>query len=71
MTKELQADRIPDISDFERTVNYIQFQLSQVEGELSKFHGTNVSPIHFKHLAEWKQSLVSELHAVRKANKRK
>lgn len=69
MAKE--QNQIADITEFERTVNYIQFQLSQAEAMLSKFHGTEKPPICFAHLLAWKQSLHTELHELRKANKRK
>lgn len=62
---------IADITEFDRTVNYIQFQLAQAEGMLAKFHGTDKPKICFAHLISWKQSLLAELHELRKANKRK
>lgn len=66
-----QENRIADITDFDRTVNYIQFQLSQADAMLAKFHGTEKQKICFAHLVAWKQSLQTELHELRKANKRK
>lgn len=66
-----KTNEIADITDFDRTVNYIQFQLSQAEAMLAKFHGTEKPKICFAHLIAWKQALLSELHEVRKANKRK
>lgn len=62
---------IADITEFDRTVNYIQFQLAQAEQMLSKYHGTDTKKIVFVHLLAWKQSLQTELHELRKANRRK
>lgn len=62
--------KLKDITDFDRTVNYIQFQISQTEQALEKFHGTNAKPIMFAYLIEAKKSLQNELHALRKANRR-
>ena len=62
---------IADISDVERTMNYIQFQLSQADAELATFAGTDAKKICYVHLLAWKQELQTELHELRKALKRK
>lgn len=64
-------NRIADISDVERTVNYIKFQLSQVEQMLDQHSGPDVKKITFVHLLEWKNELKSELHDLTRKNKRK
>jgi hypothetical protein len=66
-----KTNEIADITEFDRTVNYIQFQLSQAETMLAKFHGTDKPKICFAHLIAWKQSLQTELHELRKAARRK
>lgn len=63
--------KLKDITDFDRTVNYIQFQIHQAEKALEKFHGTGVKAINFIHLIEWKKKLQAELADVRRQNKRK
>lgn len=62
--------RLADISDVERTTNYIKFQLSQVEAMLDQHSGDD-RKIVFVHLLEWKNSLKSELHDLTRKNKRK
>lgn len=62
--------RLADISDVERNVNYIKFQLSQAEAMLDKHSGDD-RKIVFVHLLEWKNSLKSELHELTRKNKRK
>lgn len=69
MSKEVKA-QVQDVTEFDRTVNYIQFQISQAEEMLSAFHGTGAKPICFAHLVTWKKNLQDELHEMRK-NKRK
>lgn len=63
--------RLADISDLDRTVNYIKFQLSQVEEMLDQHSGPDVKKITFVHLLEWKNELKSELHDLTRKNKRK
>lgn len=63
--------RLADISDVERTVNYIKFQLSQAEEMLDQHSGTDVKKITFVHLLEWKNELKNELHELTRKNKRK
>lgn len=63
--------RIADISNVERTANYIKFQLSQVDEMLDGHSGADVKKITFVHLLEWKNSLKSELHDLTRKNKRK
>lgn len=62
--------RLADISDVERTVNYIKFQLSQAEAMLDQHSGDD-RKIVFVHLLEWKNALKSELHDLTRKNKRK
>ncbi len=62
--------RLADITDVERTVNYIKFQLSQVEAMLDQHSGDD-RKIVFVHLLEWKNNLKSELHDLTRKNKRK
>ena len=64
-------NRLADISDVERTINYIKFQLSQAEEMLDKHSGPDVQKITFVHLLEWKNELKSELHELTRKNKRK
>lgn len=65
-----QENRIPDISEFDRTINYVQFQLHQVEGMLSKFYGTDAHKSCYAHLVAWKQSLQNELYDLRKSKRK-
>ncbi|WOL22904.1 hypothetical protein [Escherichia phage vB_EcoM_JNE01] len=60
MAKETNA-QVLDVTDFDRTVNYIKFQISQAEEALAEFHGTGARPIRFAHLISWKKSLQEEL----------
>ncbi|EHU8780985.1 hypothetical protein N0S44_000215 [Escherichia coli] len=69
MAKEITA-QVLDITDFDRTVNYIQFQIHQAEEALAVFHGTGARPIRFAHLIAWKKSLQEELSELRKANRK-
>lgn len=62
---------IADITDLDRTVNYIKFQLSQVEEMLDQHSGADVKKIVYVHLLEWKNELKSELHDLTRKNKRK
>lgn len=63
--------RLADISDVERTVNYIKFQLAQVEEMLDQHSGADVKKIVYVHLLEWKNELKNELHDLTRKNKRK
>lgn len=58
-----------DIGETERTINYIQFQLTQAESALDLFQNTDKPKICFAHLLEWKRNLQSELYEIRKAQK--
>lgn len=69
MAQETKA-QVLDVTDFDRTVNYIQFQIHQAEEALAKFHGTGAKPIMFAHLITWKKNLQEELHELRKANRK-
>lgn len=62
---------IADISDFDRTANYIKFQIAQAEQMLDQHSGPDVKKIVFVHLLEWKNELKSELHDLTRKNKRK
>ncbi len=69
MAQETKA-QVLDVTDFDRTVNYIQFQIHQAEEALAQFHGTGAKPIMFAHLITWKKNLQEELHELRKANRK-
>jgi|AGFT01.1.fsa_nt_gi hypothetical protein len=71
MSNTKTETRLADISDLDRTVNYIKFQLSQVEAMLDQHSGPDVKKITFVHLLEWKNELKSELHDLTRKNKRK
>jgi superfamily II RNA helicase len=58
---------ITDISEVDRTVNYIQFQISQADELLAPFANSDKPKICYAHLLEWKKTLQSELHEIRKA----
>ncbi|AZU98369.1 hypothetical protein BZF66_05285 [Salmonella enterica] len=62
---------IADITDLDRTVNYIKFQLAQVEEMLDQHSGADVKKIVYVHLLEWKNELKNELHDLTRKNKRK
>lgn len=71
MQNTITENTIPDISDLDRTVNYIKFQLAQAEEMLDQHSGAEVKKITFVHLLEWKNELKSELHELTRKNKRK
>lgn len=71
MQNTITENTIPDISDLDRTVNYIKFQLAQAEEMLDQHSGADVKKITFVHLLEWKNELKSELHELTRKNKRK
>lgn len=58
---------ITDISEVDRTVNYIQFQISQADELLAPFANSDKPKICYAHLLEWKKTLQTELHEIRKA----
>lgn len=60
---------ITDIGEVERTANYIQFQISQAEELLAPFANSDKPKICYAHLLEWKKTLQTELHELRKAQK--
>lgn len=61
---------ITDIGEVERTVNYIQFQISQADALLAPFANSDKSKICYAHLLDWKKSLQTELHELRKAQQK-
>lgn len=69
MAKEVKT-QVQEVTDFDRTVNYIQFQISQAEEMLAPFHGTGAKPILFAHLVSWKKSLQDELFELRKSKRK-
>lgn len=58
-----------DIGETERTINYIQFQLAQVEADLEPFQNSDKPKICFAHLIDLRRSLQSELYEVRRTQK--
>ena len=65
------TDEFDTITDVDRTVNYIQFQIHQADEMLKEFQGTDARPIQFAPILEWKRKLNAELSEVRKSIKRK
>lgn len=63
----MSQQEVIEITDLDRTENYIQFQLSVVETELQDHYEAGNSPIHFVHLVKWKKSLEAELVELRKS----
>ncbi|EBS4516528.1 hypothetical protein DQT32_03770 [Salmonella enterica subsp. enterica serovar Braenderup] len=66
----MAKNTITDIGENERTANYIQFQLAQVDEQLKPFANSDKKPICFAHLLDWKKSLQAELHEIRKAQQK-
>lgn len=66
MANEVKNNELIDITDVERTENYIQFQISQAESMLEEHHRVGSRPFIFHHIVTWKKNLQSELDALRK-----
>jgi hypothetical protein len=66
----MAKNTITDIGENERTANYIQFQLAQVDEQLQPFANTDKPKICYAHLLDLKKSLQNELHEVRKAQQK-
>lgn len=66
MAKEVQTVELIDITDAERTANYIKFQISQAEAMLEEHHRIGSRPFTIHHLVTWKRNLQSELDALTK-----
>lgn len=60
-----------EITDLDRTMNYVQFQIAQADDMLKPFVGTDTNKIYFYHLLAWKNKLQTELNELRKTAKRK
>lgn len=54
-------NRIPDISNLDRKINYIQFQLNDTITLLDKHYASGSTKIHYIHLLESKKTLEKEL----------
>ena len=54
-----------DITEIERTINYVQFQIHQANEMLAPFANADKSKICYVHLLDWKNELQEELHALR------
>ncbi len=63
-TKEVQE--VHEVTEVERTINYIQFQISQADEMLAPYANRDINAIHFVHLLAWKRSLQNELFELRK-----
>lgn len=59
-----------EITDLDRTMNYIQFQISQADEMLLPFAGTDTHKGRYWHILEWKKKLQSELSEVRKTKRK-
>lgn len=55
--------KLPNITDLERTINYIQFQLNDTIQTLDKFYASDAPKIQYVHLVEYKKELEKELQA--------
>ncbi|UYE98872.1 hypothetical protein XbC2_455 [Xanthomonas phage XbC2] len=66
----MAKNTITDIGEVERNVNYIQFQIAQAEALLAPFANSDKPKICYAHLLDWKKSLQTELHEIRKAQQK-
>ncbi len=65
-----QEKRLPDISDLDRTINYIQFQLNDTIQSLDKFYASEAPKIQYVHLVEYKKELEKELQTATSQRRR-
>lgn len=63
----MDKNTIADISEVERTVNYIKFQISQANEQLAPFANIDKPKICYAHLLDWKKKLQSELYELRQS----
>lgn len=66
----MAQNTISDISEVERNMNYIQFQISQADEMLAPFANSDKPKICYAHLLDWKKSLQNELHELRKSQQK-
>lgn len=66
----MTKNTITDIGEVERTINYIKFQLEQVDEQLKPFANTDKLKICYVHLLDWKKSLQTELHEIYKSQQK-
>lgn len=60
---------ITDISETDRTINYIQFQLATTEQQIADAQELNKPKICYAHLLDLRRNLQSELYEIRRAQK--
>lgn len=70
MKTQTNENRLPDITDLERTINYIQFQLDTTIQSLDKFYAAEASKIQYVHLVEYKKELEKELQTATSLRRR-
>lgn len=62
--------RLPDITDLDRTINYIQYQLNETIQSLDKFYAADSQKILYVHLVEYKKELEKELQSATSQRRR-
>lgn len=68
MSKSNEVE-VPEATEQERTLNYAEFQLFQVESDLSDFYEMNAPKIRYFHLVNLKNKLEEEIKVLKRSGK--